>query len=142
MMQEEASRYIPQRPPFVMVDTLLQADGNLAKTCFLVREGHLFVEHGVFTDPGLVENMAQTAAAATGYTAAAAGKAAPVGFIGALKGLQIRELPLAGDTITTEISVIHQVLNAHIVRAIVRSGEKELASCELKIFLQSETQND
>ncbi|XZF16432.1 3-hydroxyacyl-ACP dehydratase [Chitinophagaceae bacterium MMS25-I14] len=128
--------YIPQRPPFVMIDTVLQADESVSRTSFTIPEGYLFVENGIFTEPGLVENMAQTAAAGTGYKAQQENKPAPVGFIGALKGLQIYSLPETGDTITTEITFLHQVMNAHIVQGKVFLGDKEIAACELKIFLQ------
>jgi len=140
MTQTDILQYIPQRPPFVMIDAVLQADDTISKTSFTVREGHLFVENGVFTEPGLVENMAQTAAAGTGYKAQQDGRSAPVGFIGALKGLQVKELPKTGDTITTEITFVHQVMNAHIVQGKIFIGDREIAGCELKIFLQSEQQ--
>jgi len=141
MIQEQVLPFIPQRPPFVMIDKILQADETASITYFTIREGHLFVENGVFTEAGIVENMAQTAAAGTGYQAQQQNKPAPVGFIGALKGLQIRELPRIGETITTKITFLHQVLNAHIVQATVLIGEREIAGCELKIFLQTDALN-
>jgi len=139
MIQEQVFPYIPQRPPFVMIDEVLSATETSSVCSFTIRTGHQFVENGVFTEPGLVENMAQTAAAGTGYFAAQQGNAAPVGFIGALKGLQIMELPKVGDTIVTTITFIHQIMNAHIVQGVVNLNDKQIATCELKIFLQSET---
>lgn len=120
-----------------MIDSITKADGNVSQTAFTVREGHLFVQDGVFTEPGLVENMAQTAAAGTGMKAQQDGKPAPVGYIGAVKGLQIHALPRVGDVLTTSISFVHQVLNAHIVQGEIMVGDTPIASCELKIFLQS-----
>ena len=60
--------YIPQRPPFVMVDEII--DSGEKKTCskFLIKEDNIFVENGFLKEPGLVENIAQTAAARAGYT--------------------------------------------------------------------------
>lgn len=136
-MQDTVLAYLPQRPPFVMIDELLQADEQVIRTRFTIREGHLLVEDGQFTEAGLVENMAQTAAAGTGYKAQQSGQPAPVGFIGALKGLSVHHLPRVGETITTEIIFVHQVMNAHIVQGTVKSGDRDLATCELKIFLQS-----
>lgn len=137
MIQEKILPYIPQRPPFVMIDDVVSATEQSSVCSFTIREGHLFVENGFFTEPGLIENMAQTAAAGTGYFAARQGKAASVGFIGALKGLHITALPKVGDTITTTITFLHQIMNAHIVQGIVNLNDKNIASCELKIFLQS-----
>ena len=133
---ESIISFIPQRPPFVMIDDIVSADDAISKTTFTIREGHLFVSDGLFTEPGLVENMAQTAAAGTGYKAQQDGKPAPIGFIGALKNLQVDALPKVGDMLTTEVVFKMQVMNAHIVQATVKVNEKEIANCELKIFLQ------
>jgi predicted hotdog family 3-hydroxylacyl-ACP dehydratase len=124
-----------------MIDKIISADESASVTSFTIPADNIFVEDGLFTEPGLIENMAQTAAAGTGYRAFKEQKAAPVGFIGALKGLHIKELPRAGETIITKISFLHQIMNAHIVQGTVMSGERELASCELKIFLQTESPN-
>jgi len=137
-MSIDIFHFIPQRPPFVMIDRVVSADDTMSVTSFNIPSDNIFVEEGVFTESGLIENMAQTAAAGTGYQAFKAQKPAPIGFIGAVKGLQIKELPQAGETITTKISFLHQIMNAHIVQGTVTRGEKELASCELKIFLQTE----
>lgn len=138
MKHEQVLPFIPQRPPFVMIDTIEEVSDAASVTSFTVRERHLFVENGVFTEPGLIENMAQTAAAGTGFKAQQENKPAPVGFIGALKNLHIKELPKTGETITTKISFLHQVMNAHIGQGTVMIGERKIASCELKIFLQTE----
>jgi len=141
MIQNEVLPYIPQRPPFVMIDKVISSTEAESISQFTIRNGHLLVENNLFTESGLVENMAQTAAAGTGFRAQQSGQPAPVGFIGALKGLQVTELPSVGDTITTTVSFIHQVMNAHIVQGVVRIGQREIARCELKIFLQSDTPN-
>jgi len=142
MIQEAVLPFIPQRPPFVMLDKVEHADATTSVTSFTVREGHLFVENGRFTEAGLVENMAQTAAAGTGFKAHQQQQPAPIGYIGALKGLLIIDLPKVGECLKTTITFVHQVMNAHIVQGVVMVGEREIARCELKIFLQSEIQND
>ncbi len=129
-------KFIPQAAPFVMVGNIVEATKELTKTSFTISSDNILVKNGYFTEAGLVENMAQTAAAGTGYHSKQEGKEPTVGFIGALKNLLINELPKIGDTITTEVRFMHQVLNVHIVQGRVSRNGKELASCELKIFLQ------
>lgn len=129
-------KYIPQAPPFEMIDELVSATVAETRTQFTVREGHLFVEEGCFTEPGLIENMAQTAAAGTGWLAGQEGKPAPVGFIGAVKNFEVSRLPAVGETITSVVVMQHQVMNAHIVQASVMLRDKEIARAEFKIFLQ------
>ncbi|HMJ46203.1 MAG TPA: hypothetical protein VK498_02685, partial [Ferruginibacter sp.] len=60
--------YIPQRPPFVMVDKILSSGESSTRTSFIIHEKNIFVENGKFREPGLVENIAQTAAAGAGYS--------------------------------------------------------------------------
>ena len=58
---------LPQRPPFIMVDKLTYYDPKHAKTVFLVRADNIFCHDGVMEEAGLVENIAQTCAARTGF---------------------------------------------------------------------------
>lgn len=130
--------YIPQRPPFVMISEIMHADDKMSKTSFDIKDDNILVKNGAFTEGGLVENMAQTAAAGTGYYAQKEGRPAPVGFIGALKNLRVNELPKVGDKITTESVTIHQIFNAHVVEGKVTCGDKVMATCEFKIYVQQE----
>ena len=127
---------LPQRPPFVMIDEILEADDKISRGRFEIREGHLFVENGFFTEPGIVEHIAQTAGAGTGYKYKKAGKPTPMGYIGAIKNLNIIELPKVGDTLITEIAFVATVMSVHMVQGRVYNDGKEIANCELKIFLQ------
>lgn len=135
-MNPDILRLLPQQPPFVLIDALLQADDTVLRSSFTIPADHVLVEDGRLGEAGLVENMAQTAAAGTGQKAQAEGREAPVGYIGALKNLVVTERPPAGTTIVTEIRVLHQVMQASIVQGTVWQDEKEIASCELKIFIQ------
>lgn len=129
-------KHIPQAPPFVMIDEIIRSDESVTVTKFTIKESNLFVEDGYFTEPGLIENMAQTAAAGTGFKAAQNGLPAPVGFIGAIKNLKITEMPKVGDEIESTITFITQVLNAHVVAGEIKCGSKIIATAEYKIFLQ------
>jgi 3-hydroxymyristoyl/3-hydroxydecanoyl-(acyl carrier protein) dehydratase len=129
-------QYIPQAAPFEMIDTLISANENEAVTEFTVRENHLFVDKGYFTEPGLIENMAQTAAAGTGFLASQNQQPAPVGFIGAIKNFEVNTLPKLGDTIQTSTKVLHQVMNATVVQATIYLNAEKIAEAEFKIFLE------
>jgi 3-hydroxyacyl-[acyl-carrier-protein] dehydratase len=129
-------KYIPQAPPFVMIDELISTTGTETLTSFTVREGHLFVTEGHFTEPGLIENIAQTAAAGMGKKAEDNGEPVQVGFIGAIKNWELQALPPAGKTIETKITVLHQIMNAHIVQGVITCEGSVIATAEFKIFLQ------
>lgn len=119
----------------VMVDRIEEIDGTVTTTSFLVRTGNVFVENGYFREPGLIENMAQSAAAGAGAKPGLEGKPAPVGFIGGIRNLKIDALPPVGSELTTIITVQHEVFNATIVRGEVFLDNRCIASCELKIFI-------
>jgi predicted hotdog family 3-hydroxylacyl-ACP dehydratase len=126
---------IPQKPPMVMVDRLVEVAGLTTVTTFLIREDNVFCENGKFREPGLIENMAQTAAAGVGSKPGHAGKEAPLGFIGGIRNLVIHHLPAAGEEITTRVTVLHEVFDATIVQGEVFLNDRLIAGCELKIFL-------
>lgn len=125
---------IPQKPPMVMVDRLIEVDGKTTVTAFLIRGDNVFCENGKFREPGLIENMAQTAAAGVGSKPGHDGNA-PLGFIGGIRGLKINQFPNVGDEINTRVTILHEVFDATIVQGEVFIDNVQIASCELKIFL-------
>ena len=55
--------YIPQRPPFVMVDSLIEATSERFETELRVRPDNIFLEEETLREFALIENIAQSAAA-------------------------------------------------------------------------------
>ncbi len=139
-MNQESLQYIPQRDPFFMIGELTYAEGNITRTTLHITPDNLFVINGRFTEPGLIENMAQTAGAGTGYRAIQSNKPKPMGYIAALKNIRITDLPRVDDVITTEAEFVQNLLNFHLVKGSVRVGDKEIASCEFKIYVTPEPQ--
>lgn len=137
-MNTEAATYIPQRPPFVMIGELLSADEKTTRTSFTVTGDNILVTNGHLSEAGLVENMAQTAGAGTGYRIQQSGRPTPVGYIAALKNVNIYALPKVNETITTEITFLQTLLSFHFVKGCVYVGDKEIANCEFKIFENSD----
>ncbi len=126
---------IPQKFPFVMIDQLTSSDDHGAMSRMTVLESNLFVEDGYLKEPGLIENIAQTAAARVGYMAMTQNNPVPLGFIGAIKDLVIHELPATGSVLETEIKLLNQVFDVAIISGTIRSEEKVLVHCEMKIVI-------
>lgn len=130
-------KYIPQAAPFVMIDELVSSDDTHTICRFTITADNIFIDNNsCFAEAGLVENMAQTAAAGTGFKAATGNEAPPVGFIGQIKNLEIFRLPVVGDTIETTITQQNQVMNAIMVLGEIRLKQELIARAEYKIFLQ------
>ena len=92
MFEEDIITLIPQKQPFVMVDRLLFSDDDITKTSFTVTAGNVLVANGKFTEAGLMENMAQTAAAGSGNMARIENRPIANGYIGAVKNFEIFEI--------------------------------------------------
>jgi predicted hotdog family 3-hydroxylacyl-ACP dehydratase len=130
-----AAEFIPQKDPFVLVDTLLFADEEKTIASFKIPEEHIFVRNGRFSTSGMVESMAQTAAAGTGYLYRKNKKQVPVGYIGAVQKLEVQNWPPGNADITMEINLLNHILQVSLVSGVVRYNEKIIASCEMKIFI-------
>lgn len=128
---------LPQQEPFVMISSLVRFDMQTTVTETVVSADNLFVEDGVFTAPGIVENIAQTCAARIGYVNKyILKKGIQLGFIGAIRDLKVKQLPKTGDTITTSISVIDSVFGMTLVDAVVLNNGAEVASAQMKIAVK------
>ncbi len=129
---------IPQRPPIVMVDEFLGIDDGVSKSCLTVRGDNIFVDDGRLSECGLIEHIAQSAAARVGYIFRSRGQAVPIGYIGSVNNFELADSPKVGDTISTTIEVVQEVFNITLIKACCRIGEREIASCRMKIFLESD----
>lgn len=127
--------YIPQRAPFVMVDEILYCAETITRSKFLVKEDNIFVENGYFKEPGLIENIAQTAAARAGYIAQVENKPVLVGYIGAIKNLEIFFLPKTGDELITDIVIENQIFDVTLIAGKIICNDQLAAHCEMKIFI-------
>ena len=97
---------IPQRPPFVMVDSLIYCDLSITRTRLEVRADNIFNDGGRLSTAGICENIAQTCAARLGYLSLASGQAVKLGYIGAISNMQVYRTPVTGETLVTEIKVL------------------------------------
>lgn len=128
---------LPQQEPFVMISSLVRFDMQTTVTETVVSADNLFVEDGVFSAPGIVENIAQTCAARIGYVNKyILKKGIQLGFIGAIRDLKVKDLPKVGDRITTSISVIDSVFGMTLVDAVVMNNGAEVASAQMKIAVK------
>lgn len=126
---------IPQRPPFVMVDKVLGFSETGFVTGFSVRPGNIFFADGCFKEPGLVENIAQTAAARAGYVSKAGNEPVQVGYIGAINNLEIFSLPETGDELITEITIENQIFDVTLISGKITCKNETIAQCKMKIFI-------
>lgn len=136
----DVSALIPQKPPIEMVDKLWYNDDTRTISGFTLKENNMFSRNGVFTEPGLIENIAQTAALRMGYYVSQMKKEGdtgkpPLGYIGAIKKLKIHSLPKVGSELKTEVIIQTVVFDVTLITASSRIGDEVIAECEMKIFV-------
>ncbi len=144
LRQEAVSALIPQKHPVVMVDTLWLNNETTTISGFTPPADTIFSENGFFTEPGIIEHIAQTAALRSGYmaslhtAAATTSSSPPVGYIAAIKNLIIHQLPLTGNVLKTEIVIKQVIFDISLIDAITTCNDELIASCEMKIFLKKD----
>ena len=115
---------IPQRAPFVFIDTIECVGEKVARTRFTIPAECPLVTDGILPLSGLMENAAQTCATRAGDT---------IGYIGAVKQMEVTRFPHVGETLTTEALVIQEVMNISLMECTTRIGSDIIATTTLKI---------
>lgn len=129
---------IPQRPPIVMVDSFFGIEENCSYSGLTITSDNIFCEAGKLQEPGIIEHIAQSAAARIGFIYTRQGAQVPLGFIGSVDKLKIYNLPGVGIKLFTEITVVQEVFDITLVSAQVKAGEESIAECRMKIFIKKE----
>ena len=137
LKQIDIHSLLPQQEPFVMVGRLVCFDERRTMTETSIKEDNIFVDDGLFSASGLIENIAQTCAARIGFVNKyILKKGSQIGFIGAIRNLEVYRLPKVGETITTTMDVVEEVFGMTLAKAHVTCGEETLVSTEIKIALK------
>lgn len=124
----DIASYIPQRPPFVFIDTIDDVNETMARTRYTITKECSLVSDNKLLMAGLIENMAQTCAVLMGYVSGN-----KIGYIGAIKSMETKLLPCIGQTITTEVHLIQEVLNISMMECTTYLDNEGIASATLKL---------
>jgi predicted hotdog family 3-hydroxylacyl-ACP dehydratase len=127
---------IPQRPPFVMIDQLTACTGKSASGRLFIRESNVLCHDGCLQESGMMECIAQTAAAYTGYCQLSACKEVTRGYIGAVKNFVVHALPAVNTEIRSEILIDNELLGYTLVTGKIFRNTEVLAECEMRILLE------
>lgn len=128
---------LPQRDPFVMIDTMVHFEMSNTTTETTIRESNIFVTDGVFTASGLIENIAQTCAARVGYVNKyILLKGVEIGFIGAVRNFVVHRLPAVGQVITTKVDILQDIFGMTLANATVTCEGELVAETEIKLSVR------
>lgn len=116
--REEILNLIPQKDPFVFVDTLFEYTALTGTTGFRVPEDSVLLDGNKLSESGLIEHMAQSMSLHRGYQGALSGQSKPkTGFIGVIKTVEIFSLPKTGEKLKTYVEILHEIMNVTSVSA-------------------------
>ncbi len=125
---------LPQQEPFIMVGKLVSFDMGKTVTQTLIEDKNIFVESGVFTASGIIENIAQTCATRIGYiNKYILKKGIQLGFIGAIRNLKLHRCPKVGELVVTTIITEEEVFGMTLVSATVKVSDELIAESSMKI---------
>ncbi len=133
--RDKVLKLIPQKSPFVMVDELLNYSENKLRSRFTIQRANLFYYRKFFIEPGIIENMAQSVALHTGYQFFLRNQVAPMGYIGSINKVEIDRLPVLGEILETEISILQEFMGVTLVDTEVFIEDKLIARGQMKTVL-------
>lgn len=135
---EGIEQLIPQRSPIIMVDKFFGIEDHHSFSGLTVTADNLFCEDGKLQEAGIIEHIAQSAAARIGYLYLLQKQEVPLGFIGSVDKLKLQALPDTGTELFTEITVVQEVFDITLIAAVVKANEQVIAECQMKIFIKKE----
>lgn len=133
--KEIVENLIPQKFPFVMVDSMHSYTETSLVSGLTIQSENIFVENNTFLEAGLVEHMAQSVALHTGYQFYLRNEDAPTGYIGSIKEIQIKRLPLLSDHIQSEVTILQEFGGITLVDIVTTLNNQEIARGQMKTVL-------
>ncbi|MDR2287031.1 MAG: pseudouridylate synthase [Prevotellaceae bacterium] len=127
---------LPQQGQFVMIDRLQYVDEKTVISSTTVDKDNIFVDGKIFTEAGIIENIAQTAAAQMGYIGKYINKSGiKLGVIGEIKNLVIERLPCIGEKLTTNVEITTEIFSTLMIMAKVYTDNELIAHGNMKITM-------
>ncbi|WHT40793.1 hypothetical protein QNH98_09870 [Myroides sp. mNGS23_01] len=133
--KELVGTLIPQRAPIVMVDALYQFGDDFIEAGLSIQRDNLCVANEYMQEPGIIEHMAQAVALHTGYAYYLKDKAAPTGYIGSIKKIEITQLPKVGDQLITRAQILHEFMGVTLVELTTTCNDIIIATGQMKTVL-------
>ena len=121
-----------------MVDGFEQRDASSAATTLSVSSNNYFIlPDDTMAETGLIEHLAQSCAALSGYLALSrASERPPVGLIGEVKHFECLRRPRVGERLKSVVTFSFTFGNVTLATGQAFVEEELIADIQLKIFMQ------
>ncbi len=140
----DIKNFLPHRPPMLMVNNIISIDSESVAAEFHIESDCIFVEKGRLTETGLIENAAQACSAIVGQSYFEVDDLEGegnkiIGYISAIKRVEILQLPQVEDTLITKAKLISrydtdQMSICTIAGSTFRNGEL-IVDCTLNFLI-------
>lgn len=135
------SKFLPHKPPMLMVDRLLELSHQHVKTEYLIAEPNCLIENKVLTEFGLIEHAAQTCSSVVGQSFFIDEKGEEInyertviGFINSIKNLTLYSLPHVNQTLVSTANLVSKVETDSFVICTMKSE----TFCDEKLLLEAD----
>lgn len=140
--------YLPHTEPMLMVDQILQISQNEVITSFKITTDTILVNHGHFSEVGLIENAAQTCSAISGQfhfdgqnSKNSEIHPSVLGYISSIKKLIIHQLPAIDTIITSKANLLSQTQGNNfsicLFKVAVYHNDTLFLEGEMNLFLEN-----
>ena len=132
---QSIEKLIPQRSPMILVDSLWEYNETSAITGLTITPTTPFVHGDSFAESGLIEHLAQSIALHKGYSYYLAHQPAPMGYIGAIKHIEIYRPLQVGEVLKTHISILQEFMGVTLVKLSSFINNENICIGEMKTVL-------
>ena len=133
---------VPHRPPFLLIDQLIDFAGQAGVVETVIAPGNLFLsEDGEFREIAMVEILAQSAAAIKGYSDLQQGREISKGFLVDIREFIFKKKCCRGDTIHTRLEITKSFSGFSVISGVLERAGEEVAAGSLKLWVPDESGN-
>jgi predicted hotdog family 3-hydroxylacyl-ACP dehydratase len=125
---------IPQQPPFRMINEINYFDDSMIICSYTISNENPLVEQNKFVSEGIIEFMAQSAAAFASKQNKTNNKENNIGYLVQIKSFNCNSLISVDNEIIAEITLINDITSFKIFQGKVFLNTKEIASAEIRTY--------
>jgi predicted hotdog family 3-hydroxylacyl-ACP dehydratase len=139
ILPAHAGLLVPHRPPFLLIDRLLEFTGQTGVVESVISPDNLFLsDEGFLKEVALVELLAQSAAAVKGYSDTIEGKEIKKGFLVDIRKFTFKERCCKGDIVHITIEIAKSFSGFSVINGHLSYRSKEFAEGTLKLWVPDE----
>lgn len=127
---------IPHREPMILISEVLSYFQGMITTSYTVTENCVFLKNDIFTEAGIIEHMAQTAAAMNGLQSDSS-KEPSAGYLVAINNFKLKRCPNIRERIVSTAVESFTFNGLSRFKTEIKIGDNIIATAELTTTLNN-----